>query len=85
VRRQICASDTHRRLHVGSGKGGDVREPFEVVFIIGQKVGDAMDVHRRDITRIVSILSLDQMLNNESLPFRINRRRVGEEGKESID
>jgi hypothetical protein len=46
-----------RRLHVGSGKGGNVREPFEVIFIIGQKVGDALYVHRRHIPRIVSILS----------------------------
>jgi hypothetical protein len=38
-------------------KGGNVREPFEVIFIIGQKMGDAMYAHRRDQPRIVSILS----------------------------
>jgi len=32
VRRQTCSPDTYRWLHVGSGKGGDVREPFEVAF-----------------------------------------------------
>jgi len=45
------------RLHIRGQKGGDVRESFEIVFVDRQKARDVVDVHRRDITHIVTVLA----------------------------
>jgi hypothetical protein len=65
--------------------GGNEREPLEIRSIESQQVGEIMHAHCRDQPSIMSLLSKNLVLRNQSLPFFKAAIGVWRQGEKRLD
>jgi hypothetical protein len=66
-------------------KYGNRRVSSEVGYVEGQEMAHAVDRHRRNQARVVSLFAADGEGGDKTFPFRIDGSAIGEKGKQRLE